>query len=99
MMNASHEENHEHGPECGCHPGTHHHPAVAFTVDGEQLVVHTARLTVREILDLVSEDPTKHYLVELADPENISYRNPDDVVELKECAEFMSVYISETPLS
>jgi hypothetical protein len=92
-------EHHEHGPDCGCHEGAHHHPRVEFSVDDESLVVHTHELKVSEILDLVSEDPAKHYLVELCDPENITYRDVNQIVQIKPNARFISVYTGETPLS
>jgi len=41
---------------------------IRFKVDCEELKVHTDHLTVREILDLVDADPSKHYIVELGSP-------------------------------
>ena len=79
------------------HP--HHRPALRFKIDCEDMVVHTDRLTVRELLDLVEVDPSKHYIIELGNPEDIPHKNLDEVISLRECAEFITVLTGETPVS
>jgi hypothetical protein len=74
-------------------------PAVRFKVDCEPVEVHTGHLTVKEILDLVDADPSKHYIVELGDPENIPYTDLEESIALRDCAEFITVFTGETPVS
>jgi hypothetical protein len=87
----------ERGP--GDHQVGHPHPAVRFKIDCEPLEVHTDHLTVKELLDLVDADPSKHYIVELGDPENIPHTNLEESIRLRDCAEFITVFTGETPVS
>lgn len=79
----------------------HHRPhlTITFKVDCEQVEVHTDHLMVREILDLVDADPSKHYIVELGKCENIPHTDLDESIDLQECAEFITVFTGETPVS
>jgi hypothetical protein len=81
-------------------PEAHHpHPAITFKVDCERIEVHTDHLTVREILDLVDADPSKHYIVELGERENIPHTDLNESIHLHERGEFITVFTGETPVS
>ena len=66
------------------------HPAVKFYVAGEEMVVHTTHLTVREIFDISGWPPADNYLVELrADGgDGERFENLDHSVTLRDGLKF-----------
>jgi|GEM_PF-2415830 hypothetical protein len=87
------------GHQCDEHQVGRPRPAVRFKIDCEPIEVHTDHLTLKEILDLVDADPSKHYIVELGDPENIPHTNLEESIPLRDCDEFITVFTGETPVS
>jgi hypothetical protein len=66
------------------------HPAVKFSVAGEEMVVHATHLTVREIFDISGWPAADHYLIELrADGgDGERFENLDQSVALRDGLKF-----------
>jgi hypothetical protein len=77
----------------------HHGPKVCFKIDCDDIEVRTDRLKVRELLDLVHVNPDDHYLVKLGNPENCELKDLNEVVELHDDEEFITVFTGPTPVS
>lgn len=75
------------------------HKKIVFFVDQEQFEVDVGTLTVRQILELAKEDPTKTTLVEKDGHEIIKHPNLDEVITLKNGMKFVVFHNDPTPVS
>ena len=75
------------------------HKKIVFFVDQEKFEVDVGTLTVRQILELAKEDPTKTTLVEKDGHEIIKHPNLDEVITLKNGMKFVVFHNDPTPVS
>ena len=75
------------------------HKKIVFFVDQEKFEVDVDTLTVRQILELAKEDPTKTTLVEKDGHEIIKHPNLDEVITLKNGMKFIVFHNDPTPVS
>lgn len=75
------------------------HKKIVFFVDQEKFEVDVDTLTVRQILELAKEDPTKTTLVEKDGHEIIKHPNLDEVITLKNGMKFVVFHNDPTPVS
>lgn len=75
------------------------HKKIVFFVDQERFEVDVGTLTVRQILELAKEDPTKTTLVGKDGHEIIKHPNLDEVITLKNGMKFVVFHNDPTPVS
>jgi hypothetical protein len=77
-----------------------HELSIEITVDGEDLTVHVRELTATEIMTLAGIDPTTHYLVELKEHGQRSFKDdPDTPIHLHKGMRFIANSSGPTPVS
>lgn len=75
-------------------------PTFEFTVDGESYSTSEHTRTPAQILQIAGLDPTTHYLVELKNKKQESYKDRmNDSIHMHQKMEFLSVFVGPTPVS
>jgi hypothetical protein len=79
---------------------TKHEPSIEIIVDGEELVVHEHELSATDIMTLAGIDPATHYLVELKEHGQESFKDdPDKSIHLHKGIRFVANSSGPTPVS
>jgi len=74
--------------------------AIKFTVDDEQYTTDDRTLTPTQILHIAGIDPATHYLVEIKNKRQVSYRDqPNEEIRINKDDKFVSVFMGPTPVS
>jgi hypothetical protein len=81
------------------HHDDHKPRPVHFTEDGLPLEIETDALPMSEVLALIGKSSDEWYLVEKRGREREDFRDPAQIVEIREGAKFVAVFTGPTPVS